>query len=96
MILTISIGWLITRYYDSQDTYYTIDILTVHFIIWQFIYPMYNWVNYELQWPVFFLQQISCCISNCLDAYFYHELVLRYLPFKYKMIFLWLLSFYDM
>jgi hypothetical protein len=33
MILTISVGWLITRYCDSQNTYYSIDVLTVHFIV---------------------------------------------------------------
>ena len=96
IIITILIGWLIGRYYNNQDPYYSIDILTVHLILWQFIYPMYKWVNYELEWPIFFLQQISCCIYYCFRAYIFHELVFRYFPFKYKMIFLWGLSVYDM
>jgi hypothetical protein len=88
MILTISIGWLITRYCDSQNTYYSIDVLTVHFIVLQFIYLLCKWEDLELEWPFFILQQASCCISTCIEAFLFHDILLRYLPFQFKHYFI--------
>jgi len=96
MILTILVGWLITRYYDSQNIYYNIDMLTVYFIVWQFIYLMCKWEDLELKWPFLILQQASCCISISITTFLWHEIIFRYLPFQFKIIFLWLYSLYDM
>jgi hypothetical protein len=96
MILTILVGWLITRYYDSQNIYYNRDMLTVYFIVWQFIYLMCKWEDLELEWPFLILQQASCCISISITTFLWHEIIFRYLPFQFKIIFLWLYSLYDM
>ncbi len=34
------------------------DVLTVNFIVWQFIYLMCKWKNLELKWP-FLIFQLS-------------------------------------
>jgi hypothetical protein len=96
MIMTILVGWLITRYCDGQNTYYRIDVITIHFVVYQLIYLMCKWEAYELEWPFFILQQASCCIYSCITAFLSHELMLRYFPFQFKIIFLWICSLYDM
>jgi hypothetical protein len=96
MILTIFVGWLITRYCDSQNIYINIDVLTVYFIVWQFIYLMRKWERLELEWPFLILQQASCCISMSITTFLRHDVIFVYLPFQFKIIFLWLFSLYDM
>ncbi len=92
---TILTVWLIARYYDSQNIYYKIDALPVHFIIWQFIYLMCKWQDRELQWSFFILQQTSCCISTAMTPFFVYDIVCLYLSFQFIITSLWMLPFYD-
>ncbi len=69
MTLTIFVGWLITRYCDSQNTYYRIDVITVHFIVWQFMYLMCKWKDRELEWPIF-----HSSTSILLHFYLYYRI----------------------
>ncbi len=96
IILTILVGWLINRYCDDNNACCQIDVLTVHFIVWQIIYLMSEWGDFRLEYPFFFLSQASSCIFTCVVAFLRNEFMFRYLPFQLKMIFLWSLSFYDM
>jgi hypothetical protein len=96
MILTMLVGWLITRYCVEYNAFYKIDMLTVHFIVWQISYLMCKWGDFGFQCPVLILRQASCCISTCVDTFLYHEFMFRYLPLQFKIGLLWMLSFYDM
>jgi len=96
IILTILVGWLITRYFDNKNIYYKMDVLTVDFIVWQFIYLMCKWEDLELKWPLLILQQASCCISSSIMAFLVHDIMSVYFPFQLKIIWLWLYSLYDM
>jgi len=57
---------------------------------------MCKWKDLELERPFLILQQASCCISTCITAYLYHEFMLRYLPFQFKIILLWITALEDM
>jgi len=96
MIMTIFVGWLITRFCDRQHPYYRIDVITVHFVVCQFISLMYKWQDFELESPFPMVQQASCCISACVRAFLQHEFSLRYFPFQFKILVLWMMSFFDM
>lgn len=72
------------------------DMLTVYFIVWQFIYLMCKWEVLELKWPLLILQQASCCISSSIVAFLFNDIIFVYFPFQLKIVFLWLYSLYDM
>jgi hypothetical protein len=48
IILTPLTVWLLSCYYDGQNSRYTVDILTVYLLVWQFIYIMCAWRHCEL------------------------------------------------
>jgi len=57
---------------------------------------MCKWKDLELERPFLILQQASCCISTWITAYLYHEFMLRYLSFQFKIILLWITALEDM
>ncbi len=96
IILTILVSWLITRYFDNKNIYYKMDVLSIYFIVWQFIYLLSKWEDLELKCPLLIIQQASCCASSSIMAYLFHDIIFVYFPFEFKIIWLWLYSLYDM
>jgi hypothetical protein len=96
MVLTIIVGYGVTRYCNSQKLYYKIDVITVYFLVWQFLYLIYQWIKLQLEWPFFIFHQASCCIFTCIVPLIFNEMVLRYFPFSINITLLWIVSLYDM
>jgi hypothetical protein len=96
IILTIFVSWLITRYFDNKNIYYKMDVLSIYFIVWQFIYPLSKWEDLELKYPLLIIRQASCCASSSIMAFLFHDIMFVYFPFQFKIICLWLYSLYDM
>ena len=95
MVLTILVVWLIMRYFDNHNIYYKMDMLTLYFIVWQFIYLMCKWEVLELKWPSLILQQGSCCISTSIVAFLFNDMIFVYFPFQIKIGFLWFFTLCD-
>ncbi|CAF2997196.1 unnamed protein product, partial [Rotaria sp. Silwood2] len=95
IIYTILFVWLWARYCNNKNCWYQLDILTVYFLVWQFIYLMCKWEFYELSWPLLILQQASGCVSTSVTIFFSYDIAYRYIPFQFKIGFLWLFSLYD-
>ncbi len=96
IILTILVSWLITRYFDNKNIYNKMDVLSIYFIVWQFIYPLSQWEDLELKCPLLIIQQATCCASPSIMAFLFHDIAFVYFPFQFKIIWLWLYSLYDM
>jgi hypothetical protein len=96
IILTILVSWLITRYFDNKNIYYKMEVLSIYFIVWQFIYLLSKWEDLELKCPLLIIQQASCCASSSIMAFLFHDIMFVYFPFQFKIIYLWLYSLYDM
>jgi len=94
--LTILMVWLFACYCNNYNVCYQIDVLTVYFIVWQFIYLMCKWEDLELESPFLILHQASCCVSTSITTYLIHDVILLHFPFQWKIIFLWLYSLFDM
>lgn len=95
IILTPLSVWLLSCYYDGQNSKYTMDILTVYLFVWQFIYLMCVYRNCELSWPFITLRHISLCILYSIKVFLFYHLAFRYLSTQLQFAFLWLLSLYD-
>jgi len=96
ILYTICIVWLLTRYCDNKSCWAQFDILTIYFIVWQFMYLMCKWEFVELSWPLLILQQAACCLSTSITAFFSYDILLRYVPFQFNIAYLWLFALYDM
>lgn len=96
VIKVILIVWLLSRYCEDKKVCFRVDVLTVYLFLWQCTYLMCKWEDHGLSCPLLILQQGSLCISISLTAYFYYDLMFKYLPIQFNFVLLWLWSLYDM
>ncbi len=47
-IFTILNVWLLARWYDGFNNWYSVDIFTVHILVWQFSYLISAWCFHQL------------------------------------------------
>jgi len=86
----------LSRWFTGVDIYYKIDMMTVYLFIWQLTALVFRWMWRDLASPILLIEQGSFCAFKGLEAFILHNIVLRYLPIKINLGFLWLLSAIDM
>jgi len=94
-VLTIFIVWLLARWCDSFHMWYSVDVFTIYFLVWQFIYLMFQWCYHQLSWPFLIFYQVSICILTAIAAFLFYDLVFRYFP-SIILVIIWFACFYDM
>ncbi len=87
--------WLIARLCNSLNLWYQVDVFTVYFFVWQFIYLFSKWISQELPWISFTIQQGLLCLWMAFLAFIIHDTASRYFPFYFKFAFLWYYSVED-
>jgi hypothetical protein len=83
------------RWFNSINIGFNVDLITIYLFIWQLIALVFCWMWHELASPILFIEQVSICIVTGLEAFMLHNIILRYIPTRIIVIFLWLLSFVD-
>ncbi|CAF3046612.1 unnamed protein product [Rotaria sp. Silwood2] len=93
-ILMIINAWLLARWCDSFHFWYSVDILTVYFLVWQFSYLMFQWCFHKLSWPCLIFYQSSICILTAIESFIFYDLVFRYFP-SITLVMIWFACFDD-
>ncbi len=83
------------RWFNSINIGFNVDLITIYLFIWQLIALVFCWMWHELASPILFIEQVSLCVVTGLEAFMLHNIILRYIPTRIIVIFLWLLSFVD-
>jgi prepilin signal peptidase PulO-like enzyme (type II secretory pathway) len=95
IVFTLIVVWYAARFFNALSLSCQIDVFTVFFVVWQFIYLICKWHAQELPYFSFTLYQASLCIFTAFISYASYDIVLRYLPVQYKFVFLWLIAIQD-
>jgi len=94
VILTIVNVWLLARLCDDIHLSYQVDVFTIYFLVWQFIYPISKWCTHQLSWPALILHQGSMCLLPAIVVFIIHSRGFRYFPSMELAVF-WITAFYD-
>ncbi len=94
-IFTILNVWLLGRWCDSLDLWYSVDAFTIYLLLWQISYVIAHWCYHELPWPSLIIYQGSICIMSAIKSFLFYDLCFRYFP-SITLILFWILSIYDM
>ncbi len=94
-IFTILNVWLLGRWCDSLDLWYSVDAFTIYLLVWQISYVVAQWCYHELLWPSFIFYQGSICIMSAIKSFLVYDLWLRYFP-SITLVLFWIWSIYDM
>jgi len=95
LLLMITTNWLVARYCDTIDMGYEVDIFTVYFFVWQFIYLIYKWLYQDLPMLSFSLHQKATCLYMALTAFMEYDVLFRLLPTYMFFAVVWLWSAID-
>jgi hypothetical protein len=90
-----AIVWIIARLCNGLNLCCQLDVFTVYFIVWQFIYVIYKWNLFELPYFSFTLRQGLFCLSESIFAFVMHHIWLRYASVLLIFAFLWLSALAD-
>ncbi|CAF3580373.1 unnamed protein product [Rotaria sordida] len=85
LIATIIIGWLLARFFDAFYWRYQIDMLTIYFLIWQFMFVIVKWESEEVPIFSFGVHRVWLCMSVAFGAFITHNTVFRYVSPKIKL-----------
>ena len=94
-MFTIFNVWLLGRWCDSLNLWYSVDAFTIYLLVWQISYLIAKWCYHELPWPSFILYQGSICIISAIESFLIYDLYFRYFP-SITLVLFWILSVYDM
>ncbi|CAF4432706.1 unnamed protein product, partial [Rotaria magnacalcarata] len=88
-------AWLFGRFCDDLPLWYPVDIFTIYFFIWQFMFITAKW-EFQ-QYPIFSMTLYRgwLCLLMASDAFIIHDVLFSYLPSPFSFIFFWLLSVKD-
>jgi hypothetical protein len=95
IIQTTLIVWLLARYCEGKDLYYSVDVFTIYLLVWQCVYVMCKWEDNELSFPFLILQQGSLCISAAVMTFLFYDFQYRFFPIQFNFALLWLWALYD-
>lgn len=87
--------WFVTRFCNALGFRCQIDVLTIFFLFWQFTFLIEKWYSLELSCFSFTLHQASLCIFVAFISYAFYDVVLRYLPVRYRLGLLWFFAIKD-
>ena len=86
--------WFGARFGDGNASCPPVDVVTVYFLVWQYVYLTWAWQLNEL--PLFSLKlhHGASCLLLALLAFFMHELMFRYIPtwLRFVLVFLWAIT----
>jgi hypothetical protein len=95
IVFTLFAVCFLTRFCNALSFRCQIDVFTVFFLLWQFIFLIYKWYSEELPCFSFALHQASFCAGVAFISYVSHDMVYRYVPVRYKFGLLWFLAIKD-
>ncbi len=87
--------WLLGRWCDDLDLWYSVDAFAIYLLVWQISYVVAQWCYHELLWPSFIFYQGSICIMSAIKSFLVYDLWLRYFP-SITLVLFWIWSIYDM
>jgi hypothetical protein len=86
--------WYVARFCDGNASCPPVDVITIYFLVWQYVYLTWAWQLNEL--PLFSLKlhHGASCLILALLAFFMHEFMFRYIPawLRFGLIFLWAIT----
>lgn len=95
VVYTLTVVWFAGRFFNALYLSCPIDILTVFFLFWQLICLVCKWYSFELPCLSFTLHQASLCLFMAFITYSFYDIVLRYLPVRYRFLLLWFTAIED-
>ena len=86
--------WYMARFCDGNASCPPVDVITIYFLVWQYVYLTWAWQLHELPWFILKLHHGASCLLLALLAFFMHEFIFRYIPtwLRFVLIFLWAIT----
>ena len=91
LLVTVSYA---ARFCDGNASCPPVDVVTVYFLVWQYVSLTWAWQLNEL--PLFSLRlhNVASCLLLALFTFSSHEVIFRYFPtwLRFLLIFLWAIT----
>ena len=86
--------WYATRFSDGASSCPPLDVVTIYFLVWQYVYLTCAWQLHELPWFSLKLHHGASSLILAMLAFSLHEFAFRYVPnwLWFVLIFLWAIT----